>query len=198
MYVYFLEGPIYLELTVSNFTFSWWRFFFGFLFVSFFHYQLRAWNTSDTFSSPQYVVFFFSFSFSHSPPTQKGSRHARHIFKPRVLFFSFFPFFPLSFILYLWFFTCRLRERLRRKHNTTIVLFSRQVARTADHPNKDGPCCLGQWRQQAKPEATAHQRDQTISSWGWALVGRSKTITQGRLIAITHSVAGMLLTLGCC
>ena len=31
-----------------------------------------------------------------------------------------------------------------------------------------------------------------------ALVGRSKTITQGRLIAITHSVAGMLLTLVCC
>ena len=31
-----------------------------------------------------------------------------------------------------------------------------------------------------------------------ALVGRSKTTIQGRLIAITHSVAGMLLTLGCC
>ena len=45
-------------------------------------------------------------------------------------------------------------------------LLSRQVASTADRPNKDGPCCLGQWRQQAKPEATAHQWDQTISSWG--------------------------------
>ena len=48
------------------------------------------------------------------------------------------------------------------------LLLSRQVASTADRPNKDGPCCLGQRRQQAKPEATAHQWDQTISSWGWA------------------------------
>ena len=29
-------------------------------------------------------------------------------------------------------------------------------------------------------------------------MGRSKTITQERLIAVTHSIAGMLLTLGCC
>ena len=47
-------------------------------------------------------------------------------------------------------------------------LLSRQNASTADSPNKDCPCCLGQRRQQAKPEATAHQWDQTISSWGWA------------------------------
>ena len=45
-------------------------------------------------------------------------------------------------------------------------MLSRQVASTADHPNKDGPCCLEQQRQQAKPEATAHQQDQMISSWG--------------------------------
>ena len=58
-------------------------------------------------------------------------------------------------------------------------LLSRQVASTADHPNKDGPCCLGQWpTRQAKgrckvthmasPVVRAHQRDQMISSWGWA------------------------------
>ena len=50
------------------------------------------------------------------------------------------------------------------------IVLSRQDASTADCPNKDGPCCLGQQRQQAKPEATAHQRDQMISSWGWASV----------------------------
>ena len=47
-------------------------------------------------------------------------------------------------------------------------VLSRQGASTADSPNKDCPCCLGQRWQQAKPEATAHQRDQMISSWGWA------------------------------
>ena len=45
-------------------------------------------------------------------------------------------------------------------------VLSRHIASTADRPNKDSPYCLGQWQQQAKPEATAHQRDQTISSWG--------------------------------
>ena len=47
-----------------------------------------------------------------------------------------------------------------------LLMLSRQDASTVDRPNKDSPCCLGQRRQQAKPEATAHQRDQTISSWG--------------------------------
>ena len=47
-----------------------------------------------------------------------------------------------------------------------LHMLSRQEASTEDRPNKDGPCCLGQRQQQAKPEATAHQQDQTISSWG--------------------------------
>ena len=36
------------------------------------------------------------------------------------------------------------------------ILLSRQGASTADCPNKECPCCLGQQQQQAKPEATAH------------------------------------------
>ena len=55
--------------------------------------------------------------------------------------------------------TNKLADRVR-------AMLSRQDASTADSPNKDCPCCLWQQQQQAKPEATAHQRDQMISSWG--------------------------------
>ena len=95
-------------------------------------------------------------------------------------------------------------------------MLSRHIASTADRPNKDGPCCLGQWQQQAKPEATAHQQDQTISSWGltggevkdhhpgevqWPTSqakGHCEVTHMVSLVARAHSVAGMLLTLGCC
>ena len=63
--------------------------------------------------------------------------------------------------------------------SATGFMLSRQEASTADRPNKDGPCCLRQWltrqakgrckaTRMASPVVRAHQRDQTISSWGWA------------------------------
>ena len=96
-------------------------------------------------------------------------------------------------------------------------MLSRQVASTVDHLDKDGPCCHGpSWDnvRLGKPRVVVSNTNDTHGKpFGQgpparsnnlklglsreankpssaALVGRSKTIT--------HSVAGMLLTLGCC